>query len=462
MTKSKPSATDDTIRVIPLGGIDKIGMNMTAIEFKDTIVVIDCGAMFADDVYPDAEKFVPDITFLEDNADKVKALLITHGHEDHIGALPFFLNILNIPVYGTKFTIELIRSKLEENYALKNYKLHTVKYKDVIKIGDFSFEYIKVNHSIPESAAIALTCDIGTVVHTGDFKVDFTPVNGDIIDLHRFAELGNAGVLAVLSDSTNALRAGFSQSESCAGADLEKVFKEYADHRLIVSTFASNIDRICQIMNLAQKYKRNVITDGRAINAMIPLARKLNYLSVDNTALIDYPEDETIDEHSLFLVTGSQGEPNASLAKMANSKNENISINYHDVVVFSASVIPGNEKPVSVLKNKLTYLGAEIPEGKFHSTGHAYADEIKLIYSLLKPKYIVPIHGEFIHRNAACKLAQSMGYSPLKTALLPDNGYVLDITEKKATVKGRIQTGCLAISDGCIIRAFHTNGILKM
>ena len=459
MTRKKEPNAEPNIRIIPLGGIDRIGMNITAIEYKDTIIVIDCGAMFADDIFLEAEKFVPDTTYLEENKDKVKAILITHAHEDHIGALPFVDGMLKVPVYGTRFTIELIKSKYKDMPEMRGVHCAPVKYGDIFEIGDFTCEYIYVNHSIPGSAAIALRCEAGTIVHTGDFKIDFTPVGRNVADLRRFAEIGKEGVLAVLNDSTNALRAGFSPSESSAGKALDAVFRENPDGHMFIASFASNVDRIQQIANISAKYKRPLYIDGRSMITMIPFAKKQRELSCKNVFPIDASDNaDYLEDNAVFLVTGSQGEPNASLSKLSNQRNA-IAISYGDTVVFSSSIIPGNEKAVSALKNKLAYLGANVVPNHCHASGHAYADEIKLMYSLLQPKFIVPLHGEFIHRQACCLMAQEMGYSPLKTALLPDNGYVLEINQKTAQVTGRVPTGCLAIVDGYIIKTY-SNGVV--
>lgn len=430
---------DKRVKVIPLGGLEQIGMNITAFECDDSIIVVDCGMSFPDDSMLGIDSVIPDVTYLKENIDKVKAFVITHGHEDHIGGLPYVLKDINVPIYATKLTIGIIENKLKEHGLLKTTKRKVVKYGQAINLGCFRVEFIRTNHSIADSAALAIFSPAGTIVHTGDFKVDFTPVFGDSIDLQRFGELGKKGVLAVLCDSTNILRPGFTMSEKTVGKTFDNIFAENTEHRIIVATFASNVDRVQQIINSAAKFGRKVVIEGRSMVNIVTTASELGYINIPENTLIDieliknYP-----DEKIVLITTGSQGESMAALSRMAASIHKKISIKPGDTVILSSTPIPGNEKAVSRVINELTMKGANVIFQDTHVSGHACQEEVKLIYTLLQPKYAIPVHGEYRHLIKHAEIAQSLGIDKDDTFIL-SSGDVLELSQEKGEVTGKVQ-----------------------
>ena len=433
------------LKIIPLGGMEQIGMNITAFEYEDSIIVVDCGLAFPENDMLGIDLVVPDVTYLKENIDKVKGFFITHGHEDHIGAIPFVLRDINVPIYATKLTIGLIESKLEEHEMLGKVKCKVVKYGQHINIGCFRVEFIRTNHSIQDAAALAIYSSAGIVVHTGDFKVDYTPVYGDAIDLARFGEIGKKGVLALMCDSTNAERSGFTQSEKSVGSVLDKIFEDHKKQRIIIATFASNVDRVQQIINSAEKFGRKVAIEGRSMVNTIEIAAKLGYLSLPDNILI---EGEMLrnytDEQTVIITTGSQGESMAALSRMANSTHRKIAIKPNDLIVFSSSPIPGNEKSVTSVINELMKKGADVIFQDVHVSGHACREDIKLIYSLVNPKYAIPVHGEYKHLVAQAKIAEELGYDKDNIKIL-SSGDVLELDEESADVTGRVQVGNVMI-----------------
>ena len=429
------------LKVIPLGGLEQIGMNITAFEYDDSIIVVDCGLSFPEDDMFGIDLVIPDITYLKENIGRVKGFFITHGHEDHIGALPYVLKEVNVPLYATKLTMGIIDHKLEEHDLLGKVKKKVVKYGQHINIGCFRVEFIKTNHSIQDAAALAIYSPAGIVVHTGDFKVDYTPVFGDAIDLQRFGENGKKGVLAVMCDSTNAERPGFTMSEKTVGKALESIFEDHKNNRIIIATFASNVDRVQQIIDLAYKFGRKVVVEGRSMVNIISTATELGYISIPENTLIDidylknYPDEKTV-----MITTGSQGESMAALSRMANGTHRKVSIKPNDTIVLSSNPIPGNEKAVSRVINELSKKGAEVIFQDVHVSGHACQEDIKLIYSLLHPLYAIPIHGEFKHRKAQAGIAQELGI-PKENIFLINSGDVLELDENSAKVNGRVHCG---------------------
>ena len=433
------------LKIIPLGGMEQIGMNITAFEYEDSIIIVDCGLAFPEEDMLGIDLVVPDVTYLKDNIDKVKCFFITHGHEDHIGAIPFVLRDINVPIYATKLTVGLIENKLEEHEMLGKVKCKVVKYGQHINIGCFRVEFIRTNHSIQDAAALAIYSPAGIVVHTGDFKVDYTPVYGDAIDLARFGEIGKKGVLALMCDSTNAERSGFTQSEKSVGSVLDKIFDDHRKQRIIIATFASNVDRVQQIINSAEKYGRKVAIEGRSMVNTIDIAAKLGYLSLPDNILIEgemlrnYPDEQTV-----IITTGSQGESMAALSRMANSTHRKITIKPNDLIVFSSSPIPGNEKSVTGVINELMRKGADVIFQDVHVSGHACKEDIKLIYSLVNPKYCIPVHGEYKHLVAQAKIAEELGYDKECIKIL-SSGDVLELDEESAEITGRVQVGNIMI-----------------
>ena len=438
------------VRIIPLGGLEIIGMNITAFEYEDTIIVVDCGLAFPEDDMLGIDLVIPDVTYLKRNIDKVKAFVITHGHEDHIGALPYILKELNVPVYGTRLTIALIENKLREHELLDITKRHTVQFSDVIDFGDISVEFIRTNHSIADAAALAIHTPAGCIVHTGDFKVDYTPVYGDPIDLTRFAELGKEGVLALLCDSTNAERPGITNSERTVGKTFDSIFADNKDSRIIVATFASNVDRVQQIINSAYSYGRKVIVEGRSMVSVINTAAELGIINIPDNTLIDieqindYPEEKTV-----IVTTGSQGETMAALSRIATNTHRKVSLNQGDVVIFSSNPIPGNEKAVSKVINELSMKGADVIFQDAHVSGHACEEEIKLIYSLVKPKYSIPVHGEYRHLKAQARIAKSLGIEKENIFILK-TGQVLEIDSESAIITEEVENGSVFV-DGLLV-----------
>ena len=433
------------LRIIPLGGLEQIGMNITAFEFEDRIVVVDCGLSFPEDDMLGIDLVIPDITYLKNNAHKVKGFVITHGHEDHIGALPYVLKELNVPVYATRLTIALIEHKLKEHNLLKSVKRKVVKHGQSINLGKFRIEFIKTNHSIADASALAIYSPAGIVVHTGDFKVDYTPVFGDAIDLQRFGEIGKKGVLALMCDSTNAERKGFTMSERTVGKTFDNIFAEHKNTRIIIATFASNVDRVQQIINSAYKYGRKCVVEGRSMVNVISTAAELGYLNVPENTLIELDQMKNYpDEQMVLITTGSQGESMAALSRMASNMHRKVQIKPGDTVIFSSNPIPGNEKAVSRVINELSMKGADVIFQDAHVSGHACQEEIKLIYSLVHPKYAIPVHGEYRHLKAQAQVAESLGI-PKDNIFLLSSGDVLELDEEKAQVVDRVQTGAILV-----------------
>lgn len=441
----KTRRSNKKICIIPLGGLEQIGMNITVIETDNSMVIVDCGMAFPDEEMLGIDLVIPDITYLRDNADKIEGFFITHGHEDHIGALPYVLRNLNVPVYATRLTRALIENKLREHGLIESAKLNTVQYGDVIKAGDFAVEFIKTNHSIQDAAALAIHSPAGVVLHTGDFKVDYTPVFGDTIDLQRFAELGKQGVLALLCDSTNATRQGFTMSEKTVGHTFEGIFGENKDKRIIVATFASNVDRVQQIISVAEEYDRKVVIDGRSMINVISTASELGYIKMKENTLIDISEIKNYpDDKIVLIVTGSQGEPMAALSRMATGQHRKVQLSEHDLIVLSSTPIPGNEKAVSKVINELSRKGTKVIYQDTHVSGHACAEELKLIYTLVHPKFSIPVHGELRHRLAQKEVAIAIGM-PKENCHLVDTGDVVELTQDSCKVVDKVQAGPILV-----------------
>lgn len=427
-----------SIKVIPLGGLEAIGMNITAYEFEDSIIVVDCGLSFPDDEMLGIDLVIPDITYLKENADKVKGLVITHGHEDHIGAIPYVLRELNMPIYATKLTMGLIENKLKEHGLMKTTRRKVVRHGQSINLGCFRIEFIRVNHSIADSAALVIYSPAGIIVHTGDFKIDYTPLFGETMDLSRFAEIGKKGVLALLSDSTNAERPGYTMSEKVVARKFDSLFAEHVKRRIIIATFASNVDRVHQIIATAHKYGRKVVVEGRSMVNVIGTAVELGYMEIPENTLIDVEQMKNYpDEQLVLITTGSQGETMAALSRMAASVHKKISIQPNDLIIFSSTPIPGNEKAVSKIINELYMKGAEVIFQDTHVSGHACQEEIKLVYALTKPKYAIPLHGEYRHRKTNAGLAMSMGI-PKDNVFMLSSGDVLELSNESARKAGRV------------------------
>jgi len=433
------------LKIIPLGGLGLIGMNITAFEYKDSIIVVDCGLAFPEDDMLGIDLVIPDITYLKENAQKVKGFVFTHGHEDHIGAISYILKDLNVPLYATRLTMGLIERKLEENDQMKTTKRKVVKQGQSINLGDFRVEFIRTNHSIADAVALAIYSPAGVIVHTGDFKVDYTPVFGDAIDLQRFAELGKKGVLALMCDSTNAERPGFTASERTVGKTFDHIFSENVNHRIIVATFASNVDRVQQIINSAYKYGRKAVIEGRSMVSVISTASELGYINIPDNTLIEIDEMKNYNDEQLVLITtGSQGESMAALSRIAANMHKKITIHPNDVVIFSSNPIPGNEKAVSKVINELSVKGANVVFQDTHVSGHACQEDIKLIYSLVKPKYAIPVHGEYRHMKAQAKLVEELGI-PKDHIIMLEAGDVLELSENAASVVEHVQTGSILV-----------------
>ena len=434
------------LKIIPLGGLEQIGMNITAFEYEDSIVVVDCGLSFPEDDMLGIDLVIPDVSYLKENISKVKGFVITHGHEDHIGALPYVLREVNVPIYATKLTIGLIDNKLKEHNLLRNTKRKVIKHGQSINLGCFRIEFIKTNHSIQDASALAIYSPAGTVIHTGDFKVDYTPVFGDAIDLQRFAEIGKKGVLALMCDSTNAERKGFTMSERTVGKTFDNIFAEHKNTRIIIATFASNVDRVQQIINSAYKYGRKVAVEGRSMVNVIGTAAELGYLQIPDKTLVEidqiknYPDDKVV-----LITTGSQGESMAALSRMAANIHKKVTIKPNDTIIFSSNPIPGNEKAVSKVINELSRKGADVIFQDAHVSGHACQEEIKLIYSLVKPKYAVPIHGEYRHLKAQAGIAAELGI-PKENIFILSSGDVLELNEEDpAVVSQKVRTGAILV-----------------
>ena len=433
------------LKIIPLGGLEQIGMNITAFEYEDSIIVVDCGLAFPEDDMLGIDLVIPDITYLKNNADRVKGFVITHGHEDHIGALPYVLKQLNVPVYGTKLTIGLIDNKLEEHNLTRSVKRKVIRHGQSINLGAFRIEFIKTNHSIADASALAIFSPAGIVIHTGDFKVDYTPVFGDAIDLQRFGELGKKGVLALMCDSTNAERPGFTMSERTVGKTFDNIFAEHKNTRIIIATFASNVDRVQQIINSAYKYGRKVVIEGRSMVNVITTAAELGYLDIPENTLIDIETMKNYpDEQMVLVTTGSQGESMAALSRMAANMHRKVQVTSGDTVILSSNPIPGNEKAVSKIINELTMMGANVIFQDVHVSGHACQEEIKLIYSLVHPKYAIPVHGEYRHMKAQADIAAALGI-PKDNIFILHSGDVLELDEKKAEISGHVPCGSILV-----------------
>ena len=441
MNRKKENKSEGTsrLKIIPLGGLEQIGMNITAFEYEDSIIVVDCGLAFPADDMLGIDLVIPDITYLKDNVDKVKGFVITHGHEDHIGALPYVLKEINVPVYATRLTMGIIENKLKEHNLMKGTK------RKVVNLGQFRVEYIKTNHSIVDAAALAIYSPAGTVVHTGDFKVDYTPVFGDAIDLTRFAEIGKKGVLALMCESTNAERPGFTPSERTVGKTFDTLFEEHKNTRIFVATFASNVDRVQQIINSAYKFGRKVVVEGRSMVNVIETAINLGCINIPENTLIEIDKLKNYpDEQQVIITTGSQGESMAALSRMAGDMHKKITIGHGDTVILSSSPIPGNEKAVTKIINELLRKGADVIFQDTHVSGHACQEEIKLIYTLVHPKYSIPVHGEYKHLKAQARIAENLGIDKNNIFIL-SSGDVLELDDKKASVTGHVPVGSILV-----------------
>lgn len=431
------------VKIIPLGGLNEIGKNMTAIEYKNDIVIIDCGLKFPDEDMFGIDVVIPDITYLLKHKDKVSGIFLTHGHEDHIGALPYVLKQLNVPVYGTKLTLGIVQSKLKEHNLLSTTELITVKPRDVIRLNSVSVEFIKTNHSIADSVAIAVHTPLGAVLHTGDFKVDYTPIDGEPMDFARFAELGKKGVLLMMADSTNVERPGYTMSEKIVGESLCRIFGK-SKGRIIVATFASNIHRIQQIIDAAAMYGRKVAVSGRSMENIVQVAIELGYIKIEKENLVSIDQINKYNNDQIVIITtGSQGEPMSALARMATSEHRKVNIVPGDTIIISATPIPGNEKLVSRVVDQLFKKGAEVVYGSseaVHVSGHACQEELKLMQTLVKPKYFIPVHGEYRHLKQHGELANSIGV-PKSNILIPEIGDVIEVTRNSIKKSGTVISG---------------------
>ena len=441
----KKQDSNAKVKIIPLGGMEQIGMNITAFEYEDSIIVVDCGLAFPTDDMLGIDLVIPDVSYLKQNINKVKGFVITHGHEDHIGALPYILKEINVPVYGTKLTIALIENKLKEHNLLKNTKRKVIKHGQSINLGCFRIEFIKTNHSIADASALAIFSPAGVILHTGDFKIDYTPVFGEPADLERFAELGKKGVLALMCDSTNAMRPGFTQSEKTVGRTFDNIFADHKNNRIIVATFASNVDRVQQVINSAAKNGRKVVVEGRSMVNVIGTASELGYIDIPEGTLIDIDQLKNYpDEQTVLITTGSQGESMAALSRMAGSTHKKVSIKPNDVIILSSNPIPGNEKAVSKVVNELSMKGAEVICEDTHVSGHACQEEIKLMYALVRPQYAIPVHGEYRHLIAQKSVVQSMGI-PKENVIIMSSGDVVELGSESWKVVDHVQSGGILV-----------------
>ena len=452
---SKPKKEQKSVKIIPLGGLGEIGKNITVYEYDSDMIIVDCGMSFPDEETPGIDIVIPDFSFLIENKDKIKGLVVTHGHEDHIGAIPYLLKNLNVPIYATRLTIGLIQGKLKEHKLLGNAKLNEVKTGQKIQLGKFDVEFIHVNHSIPDAVGFAISCPAGIVVQTGDFKIDTTPIDDYVIDIARFAELGKKGVLALLSDSTNAERGGYTASERLVGESFSTLFKKAEGHRIIVATFSSNIHRIQQIIDEAARCNRKVAVSGRSMINVVNVASELGYLNLPTGILIDIDAIKNYSADELVVVTtGSQGEPLSALHRMAFSDHRQVEIMPGDMIIISATPIPGNEKLVSKVVNELMKRGANVVYEKMydvHVSGHACQEELKLMMSVVKPKYFIPVHGEQKHLYKHAQLAQSMGIAE-KNVMIAANGNVIELSQSKISSTqtvpcGRVLVDGLGVGD---------------
>lgn len=450
MAKSAPtSGKEEALRVMFLGGVGEIGKNMTALEFGDDIIIVDCGDTFPGGDMPGVDLVIPDVTYLSSNKDRVRGIVLTHGHEDHIGALPYVLKELNVPVYGTKLTLAILDAKLREQKMENSVNLNVIKPKSVIQLGkNFKVEFVKVSHSIAGSCALAITTPVGVVFHTGDFKVDYTPIDGNLIDLQRIAELGTRGVLLLLAESTNIERPGTSMSEASVGNSLNSIFAENVDRRIFIATFASNIHRLQQIIDLAAKYNRKVAFGGRSMINIADCAMKIGELKYSKDGIIDIEKIGSVEDKNLVIITtGSQGEPMSALTRIANDEFGKVRIGFNDTVIISASPIPGNERMVYNVINNLYRRGARVVYEKLaevHVSGHAYQDELKLMHSLLKPKFFIPVHGEHRHLKKHAELAMKMGMES-SNIIITDIGSCVEVTKRSIRLADNVPAGYVLV-----------------
>lgn len=435
------------VKIIPLGGLHEIGKNLTLVEYRDDIIIIDCGMTFPEDEMLGIDVVIPDITYLENNKHKIRGLVLTHGHEDHIGAIPYVLRKLDLDIYGTGLTIGLLENKLKEHRLARD-KLHVVSAGDVVKLGKMEVEWINVNHSIPDACALAIKTPLGYVYHSGDFKVDFTPISGEPINLTRIAEIGQKGVLAMIGESTNVLREGYTMSESKVGETFNRLFQSLSDNRIIIATFASNVHRVQQIINSAEKYGRKVVLSGRSMVNVTETARKLGQFRVKKDTFVDIKDMDKYDDSEIVLITtGSQGEPMSALTRIAYGEHRKIQLTPNDAVILSATPIPGNENAVTKVINRLLERGAKViyeTLSEIHVSGHACQEELKLILSLVKPKYFIPAHGEVRHLMKHAKIAQQMGMDE-RNIFIMENGNCLEISQKSAKIVGDVPSGNILV-----------------
>ena len=445
ITRNKPK---NNLKIIPLGGLNEIGKNMTVFEYKDEIVIVDCGLAFPDNEMLGIDLVIPDVTYLENNKDKIKGIVLTHGHEDHIGGLPFFLKKINVPIYGTNLTIGLVANKLKEHKLDKKVKTHVSKAGDIITLGRFKIELIRVGHSIPDAVGLLINTPVGKVIHTGDFKIDFTPIDGDAIDLNRFAELGSSGILALMADSTNVERPGYTMSEKKVGKTFDRLFAS-AEKRIIVASFSSNVHRLQQIVDAANLCDRKIAFSGRSMVNMVKVASELGYINIPEGIQINindisrYPDNEIV-----VATTGSQGEPMSALVRMANAEHRQMTLQKGDTVIMSSSAIPGNEKTISNIINLLYEKGVDIiyedTLDDIHVSGHACQEELKLIHSLVKPKYFIPVHGEYRHLARHAKLAEELGMSA-NNIFIGKNGNVIELNKDYAAMTETVPSGIIFV-----------------
>ncbi|NMW85561.1 ribonuclease J [Peptoniphilus sp. AGMB00490] len=435
------------VKIIPLGGLHEIGKNLTVIEYREDIIIIDCGMTFPEDEMLGIDVVIPDVTYLENNKNRIRGLVLTHGHEDHIGAIPYVMRKLDLDIYGTGLTIGLLENKLKE-HRLSRDKLHVVNAGDVVKLGKMEVEWISVNHSIPDSCALAIKTPLGYIYHSGDFKVDFTPISGEPINLTRIAEIGKKGVLAMIGESTNVLRPGYTMSESKVGETFNRLFQSLQDNRIIIATFASNVHRVQQIINSAEKYGRKVVLSGRSMVNVTETARRLGQFRVKKDTFVDIKDMDKYDDSELVLITtGSQGEPMSALTRIAYGEHRKIQLTPNDAVILSATPIPGNENAVTKVINRLLERGAKViyeTLSEIHVSGHACQEELKLILSLVKPKYFIPAHGEVRHLMEHAKIATQMGI-PEENIFIMENGNCLEISQKEAKVVGDVPSGNILV-----------------
>ena len=436
------------LRVIPLGGINEIGENMTVLEYGNDMIVVDCGLGFPDEEMPGIDLVIPDISYVEANKEKLKGIVLTHGHEDHVGAVPYILRSINPPVYGTKLTLGIIQNKLKELKPPNEPDFRCVKAGEIVRLGAFNVEFIRVNHSIADACALAIHTPVGTVIHTGDFKLDTSPIEGEMMNITRLGELGNKGVLLLLCESTNAERPGFTMSERKVGESLETIFRDHADKRVIIATFSSNVHRVQQIIDISAKHGRKVAVTGRSMISVLGAATELGYMNMPERTLIDISEIKKYPPEKLTLITtGSQGEPMSALHRMAYSDHSQVKLGPQDVVVLSASAIPGNEKLVSRVINEMLKSGVKVLHNdvaEVHVSGHACQEELKLMQALTKPKFFMPVHGEYRHLAANCELARYMGMDN-KNIFMPEMGKVLEVDKKSAKFTETVQAGKILV-----------------